>query len=73
MSKMRNGWGRFRRFLNAHRAVSALEYAILVGVIAVGMGAALVAFNNQIKAALDNVQKQIAATPGLSPTPGPTP
>ena len=31
---------RFRRFLKANEAVSALEYAILVGVIAVAVGAA---------------------------------
>ena len=32
---------RFRRFAKANEAVSALEYAILVGVIAVGIAAAL--------------------------------
>ena len=42
---------RFRRFLKANEAVSALEYAILIGVIAVGMGAAILAFEAQI----DNV------------------
>ena len=43
---------RFRRFLRANEAVSALEYAILVGVIAVAVGAALVAFGAEIAAGL---------------------
>ena len=46
---------RFRRFARANEAVSALEYAILVGVIAVGMAAALAAFETQITAALTNI------------------
>ena len=37
-------WGRVRRYLKSTRAVSALEYAILVGVIAVGITVALGAF-----------------------------
>ena len=43
---------RFRRFLRANEAVSALEYAILVGVIALAVGAALVAFSAEIVAGL---------------------
>ena len=38
---------RFRRFLRANEAVSALEYAILVGVVAVAIGAALVTFSGK--------------------------
>ena len=43
---------RFRRYLKANEAVSALEYAILVGVIAVAVGAALFAFGQEITEAL---------------------
>ena len=43
---------RFRRFLKANEAVSALEYAILVGIIAVGLTGAIVAFSGNIEAAL---------------------
>ena len=43
---------RFRRFAKANEAVSALEYAILVGVIAVGMAAALATFETEISEAL---------------------
>ena len=57
---------RFRRFTKANEAVSALEYAILVGVIAVGVGGALITFSNDIEKALENVGagvKAIKATP----------
>ena len=43
---------RLRRFLKANEAVSALEYAILVGVIAVAVGAALVTFGGDITTAI---------------------
>ena len=43
-----------RRFLSSDKAVSALEYAVLVGVVVVGISAALGAFQNQIKTALVN-------------------
>ena len=42
---------RFRRFVRANEAVSALEYAILVGVVAVAIGAALVTFGDKVTAA----------------------
>ena len=35
---------RFRRFIRANEAVSALEYAVLVGVVVVGIGTALTTF-----------------------------
>ena len=41
-----------RRFTRAAEAVSALEYAILVGVIAVGIGAALLLFEDNLTAAI---------------------
>lgn len=59
---------RLRRFARANEAVSALEYAILVAVIAVGIGAALVAFQDQIVVALGN----IGATVGATNVPGTT-
>ena len=43
---------RLRRFARANEAVSALEYAILVGVIAVGIGAAMLVFEGQIEDAI---------------------
>ena len=53
---------RFRRFAKANEAVSALEYAILVGVIAVGMAAALAAFEDEITTALGTIGTQIGDT-----------
>ena len=44
---------RFRRFAKANEAVSALEYAILVGVIAVGVAAALATFETRSRTRLD--------------------
>ena len=51
----------FRRFLRANEAVSALEYAILVGVIAVAIGAALVTFSDSIETAMTNIGGDVAA------------
>ena len=53
---------RLRAFARANEAVSALEYAILVGVIVVGIGAALVAFENQITAALTTIGGNVGST-----------
>ena len=46
---------RFGRFVRANEAVAALEYAILVGVIAVAIGAALVTFSDSITTALSTI------------------
>ena len=67
---------RFRRFLRANEAVSALEYAILVGVIAVAVGAAIVAFSGDLTAAIDNIGdavKAIDVQDGSVVNPAPTP
>ena len=53
---------RFRRFARANEAVSAIEYAILVGVIAVGMAAALAAFETQISNALAAIGTTVGGT-----------
>ena len=50
---------RFRRFLKANEAVSALEYAILVGVIAIGVGAAILAFEGEMEDAIAALGQQI--------------
>ena len=44
-----------RRFAKANEAVSALEYAILVGVVAVALGAALVTFSGSITAGIGKI------------------
>ena len=53
---------RVRRYLRSTRAVSALEYAILVGVIAVGITAALGTFKESLEDALDTIGDTIDDT-----------
>ena len=43
---------RIRHFTQSTKAVSALEYAILVAVIAVGVGAALLQFGDTIETSI---------------------
>ena len=53
--KLSNLSRRLCRYLRARKAVSALEYAILVGVIAVGIGGALLAFEDQVSEAITDI------------------
>ena len=52
---------RFRRFGRANEAVSALEYAILVGVIAVAVGLALTTFGGNIKTGIEKIGEKVKA------------
>ena len=47
-------------YLRHNRAVSALEYAILVGVIAVAMAAALATFSSNIQTALSTIGGKVS-------------
>ena len=53
---------KFVHYLRHNRAVSALEYAILVGVIAVAISTALVAFSGNITTALETIGGKVTAT-----------
>ena len=53
---------RLRCFLRANEAVSALEYAILVGVIAVAIGLALTTFSASITTALNTIGTKVGGT-----------
>ena len=59
---------RFRRFLKANEAVSALEYALLVGVVAVGVGAGVAAFSEQVFDGVESIGNSISQTQGVIPT-----
>jgi len=59
---------RFRRFLKANEAVSALEYAVLVGAVAVAIGAAVVAFSNDVQQAIANIGDNVATINTATPT-----
>ena len=50
---------RVSSFLRSARAVSALEYALLVGVIATLVAAALVVFGGQLTAAINAINPEI--------------
>jgi Flp pilus assembly pilin Flp len=57
--QMKHQSRRFRRFLRTNEAVSALEYAMLVGVIAVAISAALVTFSDTITTALTTIGTEV--------------
>ena len=58
----RRAKGRLSRFVGDVRGVSALEYAILVGVIALAVGAGLAAFGTQITEAVSKIGDNLKAT-----------
>ncbi|MDD9993641.1 MAG: hypothetical protein OXP75_17735 [Rhodospirillales bacterium] len=49
--------------------MSALEYAILVGVIAVGIGGALLAFEDQVTEAITDIGGVVSDMPGSMTAP----
>ena len=48
-------WRIIRRFVKATEAVSALEYALLVGIITVALGAAVSQFGTQIQETITGI------------------
>ena len=50
---------KFAHYLRNNKAVSALEYAILVGVIAVAVAAALVTFSGNMTKGITNVGDKV--------------
>ena len=50
------------RFLRSERAVSALEYAVLAGVVIAGIGAAIVTFTGDLTTAMTNVGNAVKTT-----------
>ena len=61
------GSRRLLRFLRNGEAVSAIEYAVLVGVVVVGLTAALTAFQAEIEKGLSRASALLTSTPGLTP------
>ena len=59
--QMRN----FRRFLRATEAVSALEYALLVGIITVAIGAAVAQFGADIQATIEGMGDDVVTRGNL--------
>ena len=50
-----------RQYIRDLRAVSALEYAILVGVIAVAIAAALATFSTSLTTAINTIGTSVSA------------
>ena len=69
MNMMQSLW----RFLRVDEAVSALEYALLVGIIAVGIGAALVTFQNTITTALTAIGVNVTTATAIQGAANPNP
>ena len=51
--------GYLSRYLRGTRGVAAMEYAIIVGVVVVGVGAAVVSFQDEIVKFIDNAASDI--------------
>ena len=66
MSTIRRWMKKPVHYLRHNRAVSALEYAILVGVIAVAIATALATFSGNITTALSNIGNQVKTTTASS-------
>ena len=49
----------FRRFLRANEAASALEYALVIGVVATAIAAALITFQGEITAAITTIGAEV--------------
>ena len=52
--------GRLGEYFRSRKAVSALEYAVIVAILVVGMGGALTAFRTQISDYLSNTATNIS-------------
>ena len=58
-------WQGFRRFLRANEAVSALEYALLVGIITVALGAALSTLSTDIQNTIEGIGADVVTRGNL--------
>ena len=59
---MKKMLARAKKYVRSTRAVSALEYALLVGVIAVAISAAMLTFSGNITSALTTIGGKVAST-----------
>jgi len=58
------------RFTRAREAVSAMEYAIVVAVVAAGVGGAVWVFTGDVTTAIETVGTKLEATAGTAPSSG---
>lgn len=50
------------RFIQVTEAVSSLEYAMVVGIIAIAVGSAIATFGDNLKTAIENISDNVGAT-----------
>jgi Flp pilus assembly pilin Flp len=62
MSIIKNCVWYLHQYLRGTRAVAAMEYAIIVGVVVVGVGAAVVAFQEEVKDFIEKAATDITDT-----------
>ena len=62
MNIIRQYGGYLVRYLRGTRGVAAMEYAIVVGVVVVGVGAAVAAFQDEINTFIGNVTADLTTT-----------
>ncbi|MCY4441894.1 MAG: hypothetical protein OXE53_17010 [Deltaproteobacteria bacterium] len=60
MNRIMNYAGCVGRYLRDTRAVAAMEYAIIVGVIVVGVGTAVALFQNEVVDLIQGVTTDVA-------------
>ena len=58
---------RVGRFLSCERAVSALEYAVLAGVVLAGVGVAIATFSDTVSTAITTLGTQVTTGVGTVP------
>ena len=61
MNRIMHYAGYLGRYLRGTRAVAAMEYAIIVGLVIVGVAAAVTAFQNEITGLFDRAGKKVNA------------
>ena len=62
MNIIRHYGGYLVRYLRGTRGVAAMEYAVIVGVVVVGVGTAVALFQKDITKFLANVTKDLTTT-----------
>ena len=65
--KVKNILRAVARFARAKEAVSAMEYAIVVGVVVAGVGGAVVAFTDSVETAIDDIATNVTSGAGTVP------
>lgn len=70
-------WRSIRHFIKSGVAVSALEYALLVGIITVALGAAVAQFGTDLQNTIEGIGDDVVTRGSLvtsttAPTPPPT-